>query len=157
MHPYPLPSFPASTQEPALHALMRKKLDPIAENWIDSSLRADKTGGREGADDDLLPEEDVQQLWSWVGKANRDILEPLIEDMDADYTTAEQEQGIENIVTGIKSLDENEDDEDEDMEGAKPTKQDLSLPPVKGMDISRPAVLLDNILRFTSGYERPAV
>ncbi|MCJ1233265.1 mediator of RNA polymerase II transcription subunit 8 [Varicellaria rhodocarpa] len=80
---YPLPSFPGRTQEGLLQQLLRKKLEPGVEEWVEEGRR----GGGVGMDDkedeggegegggggkvDMGKKEEgaLTELWAWAGGA----------------------------------------------------------------------------------------
>ncbi len=65
---YPLPTFPARTQENLLGQLLRKKLEPDVEDWVlrgrDTATEAGKLGDR-----DVEEAHDLLALWDWAGMA----------------------------------------------------------------------------------------
>ena len=157
-HSNPLPSFPGHTQENVLGQLMRKKLDPKSEDWIaaySKPMTKDiKQNGVYTADEvhnSRLSESDFKDLWKWAGLTSTNTAKQMMDDevFEDDYTIAEREGGIENIVTGLKrKLDEDSDEEMEDVdkvEDSVPTR-----PSEPGIDTSLPPMRLETLLQFTS-------
>ncbi|KAK3715177.1 mediator of RNA polymerase II transcription subunit 8 [Vermiconidia calcicola] len=140
-HAYPLTNFPGHTHEGLLGQLLRKKLDPGVENWIeehttgkqrkdDESAQANGNAGGHGG----LSDAEMRELWKWAGPTSDGIVRPMLEDdgeFQDDFTIAEREAGVENVVTGLKrklggesedaSEDEDEDEEEDEMEDVMPS------------------------------------
>lgn len=161
-----MPSFPGTTQEPILQGILRKKLDPRAEAWIDESLKDEKgqtlQNGDKGSAQTLSPE-DMQDLWESTGPAFREILQPLLDDaiLEDEYTIQEREDGIENVVTGIKRklgglLEDDDDDEDEDEEMEDQAAEEQVTLDMPGFEPGAPYVRLDDLLRFAVSGSQPA-
>lgn len=164
MHAYPMPSFPGTTQEPVLQALLRKKLDPRAEDWIDVSLKDEKGHALQNGDkggSQTLSTEEMRDLWESAGPAFQEILQPLAEDgiLEDEYTIQERADGIQNVVTGIKRklggpLDDDDEDEDEEMEDDAPEEQVTVNQ--RGFEAGAPYIRLDELLRFAVSGSQPA-
>lgn len=110
---YPLPSYPGRDQESLLQQLVRKKLDPGVEDWVEKGRVAGESVAltREGRG-----AQDTVDLWEWAGMAANE--QARKHDWGGDYTLEEMESGIENVVTGLRGDDESEEDEqDERMTG----------------------------------------
>jgi mediator of RNA polymerase II transcription subunit 8 len=178
-HAYPLGSFPGHAQGPLLEQLLRKKLDPRAEDWISESLfsnkkaRDGKVTGQDGSSI-ALSAEDTTALWSWAGTATSEMRMEM-EDAGSfrdDYTLAERQAGISSVVTGIRrklgrdldSEDEDEDndedeDEDENMEVKDEEMKDghdaedgaVTIASREGFNVALPPIPLDTLLRFATG------
>lgn len=166
LHVYPLPVFPGHTQEGLLQQLVRKKLDVKAEDWIEESVGISKeqqSNGEAGA----LSGEDMKELWSSAGDIQRDIFKRLSEDPGWDdvYTIREREEGVQNVVTGLKrdlddSEDEEEDGEDEDgnvdkMDVSDVKQEQTAVPGVNGMKTGLPPLPLDSMLKYAHGQDVP--
>lgn len=166
-HAYPLTSFPGHTQEALLGQLLRKKLEPRVEDWIDEyTVKAEResvqiNGTKAGEGKSGLGGESLAELWRSASTTSQGIVGPMLEeggDFEDDYTLAEREAGVENVVTGLKrklygedeSQDGDEDDEDEtknNVEDVMPSTKDRME---AGIDTSLPAMPLDSVLRFVS-------
>ncbi|KAK3722925.1 mediator of RNA polymerase II transcription subunit 8 [Vermiconidia calcicola] len=139
-HAYPLTNFPGHTQEGLLGQLLRKKLDPGVENWIEEHATGkqhkDDAGAQMngGVDHGRLSDAELRELWNWAGPTSDGIVRPMLEDdgeFQDDFTIAEREAGVEIVVTGLKrklggasedaSEDEDEDDEGDEMEDVMPS------------------------------------
>lgn len=126
-HAYPLPTYPGlgeaaaggrsglSEEEGrgALEYVLRKKLEPRCEVWIDAHVepRGKKEEGKE----------EVRELWKWAGSESVGVLRKFVEKghFEADFTVAEMESGVDEVKTGLRRKLEGqleEDSEDEDME-----------------------------------------
>jgi mediator of RNA polymerase II transcription subunit 8 len=154
---YPSTNYPGRTQEGLLGQLLRKKLEPHVETWVEEGrdIQAElKTGETEEA------------LLSWA----KDWLGERVSTYAADeagdnYTVAERELGIENVRTGLRrkleESDSEDEDEDENMEetGVQVTSArrssmgqvEFGMSEVK-KDPNLKATSVEDILRFaTSG------
>ena len=166
-HAYPLPNFPGHTHEGLAQQLLRKKLDPRAENWIDGNLHPEKhetaDTSKSTGDVVLLKSEEMRELWDWAGPTSNSMLREFVEEevFEDEYTIAEREYGIEKVVTGLKRKlggyekdDEEEDDEGEAEDGDKMEEDvgpDASAKAiVDGVDTTKPAVPLETLLKFMS-------
>lgn len=106
---YPLPLYPGREQEPVLNQLLRKKLEPHVEDWVEQGRLAGEEVVKE---DGGRGREEITELWEWAGiTANEEARK---HDWGGEYTVEEIEGGIENVVTGLR--DEESDDEDDEME-----------------------------------------
>ncbi|KAK1597457.1 mediator of RNA polymerase II transcription complex subunit 8-domain-containing protein [Colletotrichum navitas] len=123
LHVFPDVAYPGRVHENILTQLLRKKLEPGVEEWVErgrevtSELRASASGSGSGGEAGL--EEVWRGVRDWtVERVQRYVLE---EAGDV-YTAEERERGVENVRTGLKrSLEDDEDDDDEeesDEEGA---------------------------------------
>lgn len=119
MTAYPLPNFPGHTQQGLLNQLLRTKVEPGVEDWLEKG----RNNGRSsfGADQDALTADELRELWTWAPDHAKDIA--LGEKIGLNYTQAERERGIDNVVTGLQKkleddVDELEGDEDEDEDAA---------------------------------------
>jgi len=162
-----------------LTQLLRKKLDPDAESWLQAGLEHATDGNFESADvphdvagDDAVSRRDRQrareQLWSDAPARARELAARM--PWGANYTMAERagNGGVKAVETGLKrdlAADESEEDdgdEDEDDEGDEgdedddeDEKMDLDDQKTAG-DAVQTAVLkipmlpLEDVLRFIS-------
>ena len=116
MTAYPLPSFPGQTQQGLLNQLLRKKVEPGVEDWLDRGRNTAQSTF--GARNDALTADDLREVWGWAPPfANGEAWKQRF---GGDFTLAEREMGVKNVVTGLQrklddSVDESsEADEDED-------------------------------------------
>lgn len=113
---YPLPTFPARTQENLLGQLLRKKLEPDVEDWV---LR-----GRETAtdairpDDDDLKEHELLALWEWAGMAANE--QARKHTWGGDFTLEEREMGVEHVHTGLRRKHEDSGEESSSDDAESP-------------------------------------
>ncbi|PKY02062.1 putative RNA polymerase II mediator complex component Med8 [Aspergillus campestris IBT 28561] len=192
---YPGPDFPGRTQAPTLEQLLRTKLDPRVEDWVargrrravpDTNTNSNDNGNNDGNENDNdhdLSEHDLAELWHWAPvEANREARQ---RDWGGDYTLEEREGGVANVVTGLRRvLDDGEDDmgstsgssegegnegqgEEEEMEvvgvrmrpgaGLLPVVVGLSLILLLGARmVMAPVVPLEGILRFMTTGAQPS-
>ncbi|KAK4947815.1 mediator of RNA polymerase II transcription subunit 8 [Elasticomyces elasticus] len=111
---FPLPQFPGKERAFILETLLRTKLEPSVEEWIEEGQRisADQNKGAYSG----LSDEDRSAFWQWApGAANKEARK---QKWGADYTTEEVQRGIQNVITGLRrELVEPPDDEgDEDID-----------------------------------------
>ena len=178
-HVYPNPHFPAQTQELVLQMLLRKKLDPTTEDWV---LEGRKKGARmESEEDDtdteneqdILPEDrkdeimqhqsvkltraELNELWSWAGPIENEMARKMLDEETLnDFTFEEQQQGVENVVTGLRrklweSDSEDEEDEEIQMTGVEQAPKAEEKP----VEPTRPMMPMDTIFRFMSTGKLP--
>lgn len=119
---YPAPSFPGTTQQGVLEQLLRTKLDPRVQDWVEKGLKA---GAKSAEENKGLSEAELEELWTWAPiEANQ---EARRRNWGGNYTLEERETGIQNVVTGLsRQLDDDEteesdeeEDEDEDADDDK--------------------------------------
>ena len=168
---FPLPTFPGRTQDVVLQQLLRTRLEPAVDDWIEHGqtvaqeiLYPDPSGG---------PTKELPQLWEWAPIAASE--EAQKQKWGADYTLAEIESGIENVVTGLKRIltipeeadsdeaeDDDEEDEDDEDDGEEDENEDVEMAGlgvnVKSVDTGpqitdtagqhNPPMILDNIFRY---------
>ena len=170
-HAYPLTNFPGHTQENLLGQLLRKKLEPRVEDWIEEYAAKDEGAHQINGDKPAaggLSREQLKELWSWAGETSNGIVRPMLEDEGAfqdDFTIAEREGGVENVVTGLRrKLDgdsEDEDDEDDEegdkMEDVMSSAKAVGEEEEEGVDPDLTPVPLDSMLRFTTTGALPSI
>ncbi|RMY92108.1 hypothetical protein D0861_02692 [Hortaea werneckii] len=154
-HAYPLPSYPGHEKEMMLGMLMRKKLDPKTDDWVTQYSKSPETGDASKSNMD-----DLRDLWDYAGPAENGIVREMLENdaFGSLFTVAEQEDGIENVKTGLRRKlfeDDSDEDEEEDGEEKDVEKMDedrqpdkLAPPPEPGVDPSLPPMRLETVLRF---------
>ncbi|CZR66491.1 uncharacterized protein PAC_16392 [Phialocephala subalpina] len=126
---FPSTNFPGRTQEGLLTQLLRKKLEPQVETWVEEGRtkgQTEETGGK-SEEEFLLSARD----W-FTGRAAK----YAGEEASLEYTFDEIENGVENVNTGLKP-DDVSDDEDEEMADA-------------GVAPGGSARSLEDILRFAT-------
>lgn len=184
-HPYPLPSFPGRTQEDLVGQLLRKKLAPQVEDWISEGQTLATTipglentsttnringlvapAGEETDQPKGLNSEQLKQLWELAGpEANRIAREDIGgEAWEDDFTIAENEAGIENVITGLRRKLWEDDDDDEaakqenedsmeidqvpEKDDAKAVDEASAVMMARNVDDTRPAMSLEAVLKF---------
>ncbi|KIW12409.1 hypothetical protein PV08_09686 [Exophiala spinifera] len=108
---FPLPQFPGKERAFILETLLRTKLEPSIEDWIEEGGKI-AAGQAKGSQSGLSIQERTA-LWQWApSAANR---EARRQKWGADYTLEEKQRGIDTVVTGLqRELVEPPDDEDDD-------------------------------------------
>lgn len=162
---YPSTNFPGRTEEDLLGQLLRKKLEPGVERWVEEgrvmAVPTSQTGNGQGEQED-----DLEEKW----KAARDfigerIARAAVTHRRDEYTAEEREMGIENVNTGLQrpmrlrrsdgdsesDEDEGEDEEMEDVgvvrDGAGALKLEIGTEQKGHGGTARS---LDEIVRFTT-------
>ena len=174
-HTYPLTTFPGHTQEHMLGMLMRKKLEPRVEDWIDEYTKKSLAPQANGIQADSrepkdywagLKIEEWDDLWNSAGPVNAGIVGGFMEneDFEDDFTTTEREDGVENVATGLRrklyeDSDEEEGDEDKMDEDGMPNEKtpQVSNGVLKRVDPTKPMIPLESMLRFMSTGEMPKI
>lgn len=166
---YPLPQFPGPSQSHILESLLRSKLEPDVEEWVETGEalaphKAEKSGE--------FGQSELYELWVWAPKAAKTM--NWQQCWGGDYTLAERLQGLKDdgqgwdtIVTGLdreledpgtpkdpnaKDEDENRDDlvNEDEMEGIEeqPDKPTFSL--TASQSQKAPPLPLESMLKFLS-------
>ncbi|CCF35146.1 RNA polymerase II mediator complex component Med8 [Colletotrichum higginsianum] len=122
LHVYPDVAYPGRVHENILLQLLRKKLEPGVEEWVDRGreatreLRASSSeGGGAGAG-----EAGLEDVWRGVREWTVERVQRYVLEEAGDvYTEEERERGIENVRTGLnRNLEDDEEEEEEsDEEG----------------------------------------
>jgi mediator of RNA polymerase II transcription subunit 8, fungi type len=115
---FPSTNFPGRTQENLLGQLLRKKLEPSVEAWVEEG-RAVQIGN-EGSGEE---EKDIEEVWREArGFIGERVARAAVTHRTDAYTAEEREMGMENVNTGLMqpiklgNADE-ESDEDEENDG----------------------------------------
>ncbi|EFQ27846.1 RNA polymerase II mediator complex component Med8 [Colletotrichum graminicola] len=119
LHVFPDVAYPGRVHENILTQLLRKKLEPGVEEWVErgreatNELRASAPGGVGGGG-----EAGLEEVWRGVRDWTVERVQRYVLEEAGDvYTAEERERGVENVRTGLKrSLEDDEDDEDDDEE-----------------------------------------
>lgn len=160
---FPSASYPGRTQEGLLTQLLRKKLEPPVENWVEE--------GRVIAQDERVTKGEDEFLM-WAQNWAKERVTRYVEGENGDdYTVEERELGIENVNTGLKSdyepdesVKSNEDEEMTDVGVAVTGARRTSLGQVeydlgqvkKQPNANGKARSVEDILRFaTTGVMDP--
>ena len=140
---YPLPQFPGPSQGHILESLLRSKLEPDVEDWVEQGEAV--APSRSATATRVLSINDLNDLWRWAKPAARKM--EWQQCWGGDYTLAERLQGLdqgwETIETGIEreledpgtpkdpnAKDVEEDEEDEGgMEVDEPKQTTSSIGP----------------------------
>ena len=139
--------------------LLRKKLEPEVEGWVEGYTTKFEDGdGGAGGGSAKDAGVDLKQLWNWAGPTSFGIVSPMMEEsFDDDYTIKERADGVEKVVTGLKRKLDGDDSDEEAEDGEADAKMEDVMPSAKkdeeqekGVDTSLPAVPIDGVLRFMS-------
>ncbi|KAE8152623.1 mediator of RNA polymerase II transcription subunit 8 [Aspergillus avenaceus] len=108
---YPGPEYPSRTQANTLEQLLRTKLDPRVDDWV---ARGRKAGASALEDKGTLSEADLAELWDWAPvEANEEARQ---RNWGGNFTLEEREAGVQNVVTGLRRVLEDEGDESSEEE-----------------------------------------
>jgi mediator of RNA polymerase II transcription subunit 8 len=167
---YPLPKFPGPSQSHILESLLRSKLEPDVEEWVE---KGEALAPSQATNPGILSQADLHELWDWAPDAAKS--KAWQQCWGGDYTLAERAQGLaddgegwEKIVTGLEreledpgtpkdpDAKEEEDDNDQDMveEDEMQGVEEQPDKPVSSSSASRAQkalpMPLDNMLKFIS-------
>ncbi|KAJ4296968.1 mediator of RNA polymerase II transcription subunit 8 [Collariella sp. IMI 366227] len=142
---HPSTNFPGRSQEHVLLQLLRKKLEPDVENWVEEARNTARASGIDpsklaagmrvrgehdyddedtyGMDQEDVPSDPFNEQWADMRDAFQETLKQYVSvQVTKKYTVEEQAMGVENVRTGLKQnleeSDEEDEDEDEDEEEA---------------------------------------
>lgn len=157
---YPGPTYPGLTQSGVLEQLLRTKLEPRAEDWVERGRAAGEAvlENRDG-----LSAAQLDELWQWAPvEANR---EARRRNWGGNYTLEEREMGIENVVTGLqRQLEDDEQEEEGEEEG---DKMEIAAEGTQGQQAvgadrtqvagaaAGPAMALNEVFRYMISGSRP--
>ncbi|KAH9825614.1 Mediator of RNA polymerase II transcription subunit 8 [Teratosphaeria destructans] len=165
LHVYPLTSFPGHDKGSILEQLLRKKLDPKAEDWIaeysqpphPQQINSDAHEDQKGR----LQAEEYEGMWDWADGRVKEVMGAFVGEFDSDYTMAEREHGIADVKTGLKRrlrVDEMDLSDDEEEDGDEDGDQNMEVDVVHqepGVDASLPPLQLDAVLKFMTTGRMP--
>ncbi|KAI8296570.1 Mediator of RNA polymerase II transcription subunit 8 [Colletotrichum sp. SAR11_240] len=121
LHVFPDVSFPGRTQEHILGQLVRKKLEPGVEEWVECGRETTRELRGEGEADGVTAdgEAKLEEVWREVRAWTVERVQKYVLEEAGDvYTEEEREKGVENVRTGLKrGLEEDEDSEDDEGDG----------------------------------------
>ena len=158
-----------------LQQLLRKKAEPAVEDWVDDNTNPARVAKWDNGRDAGLKEDEQAELWAFAKPTSTETAGHMYSSgaFDYEYTLAEKEAGVENVVTGLrrklnKNMDEDEedDDEDEDEDEEMEDRMDEDVMPgaklpsdlfgdVKGIDKNKPALPIETWLKFMSVMAMP--
>lgn len=166
-----MPKFPGPSQGHILESLLRSKLEPDVEEWVE---RGEALAPSQVTNPGHLGQVDLNELWDWAPEAAK--TKEWQQCWGGDYTLTERLQGLaddgegwENIVTGLEREledpgtpkdpdakeeegDENDQDvvDEDEMQGIEEQPEK----PVSASTASRapkaPPMPLENMLKFIS-------
>ncbi|KAK4042235.1 mediator of RNA polymerase II transcription complex subunit 8-domain-containing protein [Parachaetomium inaequale] len=139
---HPSTNFPGRTHEHILAQLLRKKLEPDVESWVEEARATARAAGLDasqlaagvrkrgehdyddedtygmGQDDDGddAPSDPFSEQWAEMQDCFQQTLQQYVTvQVKKKYTVEEQAMGVENVRTGLRqTLEESDDEEDED-------------------------------------------
>ncbi|KIW30290.1 uncharacterized protein PV07_06046 [Cladophialophora immunda] len=140
---FPTPKFPGTQRAFILETLLRTKLEPNVEDWVEEGENI--SAQQRKATFLGLSDDDRNALWQWApGAANGAARK---QKWGADFTLEEKQKGVENVATGLRrQLIEPPDDEgdegpeeeeeeyevsDEEDEDEEADKMDIEKQPPK--------------------------
>ncbi|RKF63277.1 Mediator of RNA polymerase II transcription subunit 8 [Golovinomyces cichoracearum] len=110
---YPTPDYPGREHEGLLGQLLRKKLEPSVEKWVEKAKEVAESSSNT---------EEQEEFKSWAADwISLRIANYAQNEAGDEYTVEEREKGIETVRTGLKSsskaTNNSEDEEDGDEDG----------------------------------------
>lgn len=156
---FPLPQFPGRERAIILETLLRTKLEPSIEDWIEEGEKI--ATEQHKASYSGLPDQDRSALWQWApSAANKEARKQR---WGADYTLEEKQRGIQNVVTGLRrelvepADDEGEEGEEEDEDEYEETDEEdedkMDVEPTKTEP--KPGVSAPTTIRETVTIQMP--
>lgn len=149
---------------------MRKKAEPAVEDWIDDNTNPAKVAKWNDGLDTGLNDEEQKELWAFAKPTSTETAIGFLTSgaFKYDYTLAEKDAGVDNVVTGLRRKlrktmrgeddeDDSEEDEDDDedmedrmeedvMPAAKPASDPFG--DVTGVDKGRSAIAIESWLKY---------
>ncbi|KAI9815991.1 MAG: mediator of RNA polymerase II transcription subunit 8 [Pycnora praestabilis] len=124
---YPLSTFPGNTQEGLLTQLLRKKLEPNVEDWVERGREVTtKATDAAAQSSEGFQIQQLTELWDWAGRAANEEARKR-NWVNDEYTLEERENGIENVITGLRrKLEESSDEEDDDDDNEEAVEGDAA-------------------------------
>lgn len=151
---HPSTNFPGRTQEHILGGLLRKKLEPDVERWVDEARQTAREAGLDpsklaagvrergehdyddedtyGMDhDDDVPSDPFNEQWADMLDSFQQTLQQYVTvQAKKKYTVEEQAMGVEKVRTGLKqTLEESDDDDDEEEDEEEDDNGDEAAAP----------------------------
>lgn len=170
-HAYPHASFPGHSHEAVIQQLLRKKAEPNVEDWIEDNTNSAKVAKWDDGLDTGLNDDEQKELWAFAKPTSTETAIGFLTSgaFKYDYTLAEKDAGVENVVTGLRRKlrktmrgeddedDSDEEDEDEEMEdrmeedtmpAAKPPSDPFG--DITGVDKNKSTMPIESWLKFVS-------
>lgn len=136
-------------------------MQPGVEDWIEEGVRHSDTLPKDG--EPGLQRADIDDLWNWAGPEANRVAREIGEEAFADvFTLAEQEEGIENVHTGLRrKFWESDDEDDADSAEGKPDKMEIDVRDTRPAAVARlqdiyggavadpPVMTLEALLKYT--------
>jgi mediator of RNA polymerase II transcription subunit 8, fungi type len=96
---FPSMQFPSRHQADVISTLLRTKMEPDVEEWLEEGQKYAKDANS-NMYTQILRDGDRQELWQWAPSAAN--AEARKQKWGADYTLAEVQGGVEKVVTGLR-------------------------------------------------------
>ncbi|KAF9878595.1 RNA polymerase II mediator complex component Med8 [Colletotrichum karsti] len=127
LHVFPDVAYPGRVHENILLQLLRKKLEPGVEEWVERGRETTRelrggtgtgTGGGDGGDA-TNGEAKLEEVWREVRAWTVERVQKYVLEEAGDvYTDEERERGVENVRTGLRrGLEDDEESEDDEGDG----------------------------------------
>lgn len=120
-------TFPGRSQSDVIQMLLRTKMEPDVEEWVEQGAGYGKK--MNSGVGQVLRERDRREFWGWAPRKANEMARR--QKWGADYTADEVTRGVENVVTGLRrelvvpvEQDEDEDEDDEDEYGEEDEDED---------------------------------
>ncbi|KAK1978375.1 mediator of RNA polymerase II transcription complex subunit 8-domain-containing protein [Colletotrichum cereale] len=116
LHVFPDVAYPGRVHENILTQLLRKKLEPGVEEWVERGREATRELRASASEGGGAGEAGLEEVWRGVRDWTVERVQRYVLEEAGDvYTEEERERGIENVRTGLKrSLEDDEDDDEEE-------------------------------------------
>ncbi|KZL70575.1 rna polymerase ii mediator complex component med8 [Colletotrichum incanum] len=118
LHVFPDVAYPGRVHENILLQLLRKKLEPGVEEWVERGREATRELRASSSEGGGAGEAGLDDVWRVVREWTVERVQRYVLEEAGDvYTEGERERGVENVRTGLKrSLEDDEDDDEEESD-----------------------------------------
>lgn len=161
-HSYPLPSFPDKNHHNIVGQLLRKKLEPDVERWVDEGERLGRrVDGVDGEESGAVGAKELDDIWGWAAERAVTLTNEIPWGIDYTLEERDREGGTEGVVTGMKrklndGMEEVDEDEEENESEEKEAKQTAEAKNNTSAGPVAPPMPLEYTLRFmNTGHALP--
>ncbi|GKT64758.1 RNA polymerase II mediator complex component Med8 [Colletotrichum tofieldiae] len=118
LHVFPDVAYPGRVHENILLQLLRKKLEPGVEEWVERGREATRELRASSSEGGGAGEAGLEDVWRGVREWTVERVQRYVLEEAGDvYTEEERERGVENVRTGLtRSLEDDEDDDEEESD-----------------------------------------
>ncbi|GJC88392.1 mediator of RNA polymerase II transcription subunit 8 [Colletotrichum liriopes] len=118
LHVFPDVAYPGRVHENILLQLLRKKLEPGVEEWVERGREATRELRASSSEGGGAGEVGLEDVWRGVREWTVERVQRYVLEEAGDvYTEEERERGVENVRTGLtRSLEDDEDDDEEESD-----------------------------------------